>query len=74
MQENSKAVANFEMTKYDACEFGKGHRWSNKVNKTKSNPTKEQELNKDHLLYGNIVSADQYILRALGRLYHTKGK
>ena len=34
----------------------------------------EQELNKDHLLPGKMVSADHYILRAPGRLYHTKGK
>ena len=35
---------------------------------------KEQELKKDHLLPGNMVSADHYISRAPGRLYHTKGK
>ena len=35
---------------------------------------KEQELKKDHLLPGQMVSADQYISRAPGRIYHTKGK
>ena len=35
---------------------------------------KEQELNKDHLLPGQMVSEDCYISRALGRLYHKKGK
>ena len=35
---------------------------------------KEQDLNKDHLLPGQMVSAYHYILRALGRIYHTKGK
>ena len=40
----------------------------------KKNPVKEQELNKDHLLPVQMVSADHYILRAPGRLYHTKGK
>ena len=35
---------------------------------------KEQELKKDHLLTGHMVSADHYISRAPGRLYHTKGK
>ena len=35
---------------------------------------KEQELNKDHLLPGQMVSADHYISRAPGRLYHKKGK
>ena len=35
---------------------------------------KDQELNKYHLLSGQMVSADHYILQAPGRLYHTKGK
>ena len=35
---------------------------------------KEQELKKYHLLPGQMVSADHYISRAPGRLYHTKGK
>ena len=35
---------------------------------------KEQELNKNHLLQGKMVSEDHYISRATGRLYHTKGK
>ena len=35
---------------------------------------KEQELKKDHLLPGQMVSADHYISRAPGLLYHTKGK
>ena len=35
---------------------------------------KEQEINKDHLLPGHMVSAYHYILWATGRLYHTKGK
>ena len=34
----------------------------------------EQELKKDHLLSGQIVSADHYISWSLGRLYHKKGK
>ena len=33
---------------------------------------KEQELNKDHILPGHMVSVDHYILRDQGRLYHTK--
>ena len=40
----------------------------------KKNHMKEQELNKDHLLTVHIVSADHYISRASGRLYHTKVK
>ena len=35
---------------------------------------KEHELKKDHLLPGQMVSADHYISRAPGRRYHTKGK
>ena len=35
---------------------------------------KEQELNKDHLLPGQMVSVYNYISRSLGRLYHTKGE
>ena len=34
----------------------------------------EQEIKKDHLLLGQMVSADHYISQAPGRLYHTKGK
>ena len=45
-----------------------------KVNITKNNPMKEQDLKKDHLLPGQMVSAEHYILRDPGRLYHTKGK
>ena len=73
MQENSKEVANCERPKCAACEFGKGHRRPNKVNTIKKNPMKEQDINKDHLLPGHMVSADHYISRAPGRLYHTKG-
>ena len=40
----------------------------------KKNPIKDQELKKYHLLPGQIVYEDHYILRAPGRLYHKKGK
>ena len=33
---------------------------------------KDKELKKDHLLPGKVVSADHYISRDPGRLYHTK--
>ena len=69
-----KAVANSERTKCVACEFGNFHCRSNKVNKIKNNPLKYQELKKDDLLPGQMVSVDHYILRDPGRLYHTKGK
>ena len=74
MQGNSKAVANFERPKYASCEFVKAHRQSNNVNTTKNNPMKEQDLKKDHLLSGQMLSADHYISKAPGRLYHTKGE
>ena len=35
---------------------------------------KDQELKKNYLLPGQMMSADHYISRAPGRLYHTKGK
>ena len=35
---------------------------------------KDQELKKDHILPGHMVSADHYISRAPGRIYQTKGK
>ena len=74
VQGNSKAVANRERLKCAAYEFGKGHRRPNKVNTIKKNPMKKKYFKKDHLLYGHMVSEDQYILRAPGRLYHTKCK
>ena len=73
MQGNSKAVANCESNKCAACDFGKGHNRSNKVNTTKNNTTKDQEINSDHIMPGHMVSADHSISRAPGRLYHTKG-
>ena len=74
VQGNSKAVANCEITKCAACELGRGHCLPNKVNKTKNNPVKEQDLKKEHILPVQMVSADHYISRDPGRLYHTKGK
>ena len=43
-------------------------------NITKNNPIKEQELKKDHIMPGQMVSVDQYIFRDPGRIYHTQGK
>ena len=56
------------------CEFVKGHPQPNKLNTIKNNHMKEQELKKDHLLPGQMVSVDHYITRDPGRIYHTKGK
>ena len=74
VQGNSKAVANCERPKCALCEFGKGRRRPNKVNTIKKNTIKEQDLKKDHLLPGQMVSTDHYILRDPCRIYHTKGK
>ena len=35
---------------------------------------KEQDIKKDHLLSGQIVSAYHYISQGPGTIYHTKGK
>ena len=35
---------------------------------------KDQDLKNDHLLPAQILSANHYISRAPGRIYHTKGK
>ena len=40
----------------------------------KRNPTKDQDINKDHLLTVHMVSSYHYILMDPGKLYHTKGK
>ena len=74
VQGNSKAVANFERPNCSVCEFGKGYCQSNKVNTINNNTMKEQYIKKDNILTGHMVSADHYILRAPGRIYHTKGK
>ena len=74
MQGICKAEANNERPKCASCEFGKVHRRPNKINTIKKNPMKEQDLKKDYLLPGQMVSADHYISRAPSRLYHTKGK
>ena len=71
---NSKAVANREISKCAACEVGKGNLRSNKLNKIKNDPMKEQYLNEDHILTRQMVSADHYIFRGPGRLYLTKDK
>ena len=74
MQGNSKAVVNWERPKCATCEFGKGHRQPNKINTIKKNPMKEQDLKKDRLLPGHMVSADHYTSRSPSRIYHTKRK
>ena len=74
LQVNETSVDNCERPNFDAFEFGKGICLPNKVNTTKKNPMKDQELNKYHLLSGHMVSAYHYISRAPGRLYQKKVK
>ena len=74
LQGNSKAVVNCGRPKCADYEFGKDHRRPDKINTMKKNYMKEQELRKDHLLPGQMVSAYHYISRAPGRLHHTKWK
>ena len=74
LQVNSQSVANYERPKCETCESVKGHRLSNKANTIKNNPMKEEELKKDHIMPGQMVSTYRYISRAPGRIYHTNGK
>ena len=67
-------MAKCERLKFAACEFGKDHCQPNKVNTIKKNLMKEQDLKKDHLMPGQVVSAYNYISQDSGSLYHTKGK
>ena len=68
MQGNSSTVGNCEITKCDACGFGKGNCQSNKLNTTNNNTMNEKDIKKDHILTGNMVSGDHYILWYPGRL------
>ena len=61
VQGNSKVLTKCERPKSDFCEFGKGHRQPNKVNTIKNNNMKEQELKKDNIMHGQMVSADHNI-------------
>ena len=74
VQVNSKAVANCERPKCSAYKFVKGHLRSNKVNTINKNTIKEQDLKKEHIMPGNMVSAYHYILRDPGSIYHKKWK
>ena len=71
MQVNSKSVVDCESPKCNACEFGKGHCRSYKLNTTKKNPIMEKDLNKDNLIPGKMVSTYHYIFQAPSRIYHT---
>ena len=67
VQENTKLMSNFERSKCSACEFGKVHRQSNKVSTTKNNLMKDQNIKKDHILSGQMVSEYHYITWDPGR-------
>ena len=68
------AVSNCERPKFASCEFGKCHHPLDKVNTIKKKNTKGGYIKKDHILTGQMVSADHYFLLSLVRLYHTKVK
>ena len=74
MQGKSKAVENCERPKCAAYDFRKGYSRPNKINTINKNPMKDQELKKDHLLPGKMVSSDHYISQAPVRFNHTKGQ
>ena len=74
MKINSKSVAKCERPKCADFEFGKCDCLYTKLNTIKNNPMKDQELKKDNLLPVHMLSSYHYILRATGRLYHTKVK
>ena len=61
IQTNIKVAANCEIPKCDACESGKGHCQHGKIKTTKKNTTKEKDLNKDHIMTGNLLHAYHYI-------------
>ena len=67
-QGNPKAVDNCERPRCFACEFGNIHLLTNKAETIKQNPMKYKELKKDHIMPGHMVSSDNYISRALGRI------
>ena len=74
MQGSYNTVDNCERSKCAACKSGKGNHQQNKVNTIKKNCMNKQELKKDYLLSVKMMSADHYIERAPGKIYHTKGK
>ena len=57
---NPKAVANCELPKCTACEFGKATRQATKTSKQTPVPEKESELKKGDLFPGQRVSIDQF--------------
>ena len=68
MQENTKAVDNFESTKNDECGFEKGHTQPDKKDIIKINPTKEQDTNKENILPEYMVYVNHNNFQDAGRL------
>ena len=54
----------------DNCE--EGHHRINKINMKNNTYAKEKDIKKDNIIPGHMVLADHYILRASGRIYHTR--
>ena len=74
VQGNDKIVANYERLECYNWESGMDHCQLDKIKTTNKNSMKDKEINKYHILSINMVYADNYILRAQGRLYCTKVK
>ena len=53
-------------------EFRKGQNWTNKTNMTNNSPTKEQYIKKDHIIPGQMVSANNLISWSSDGLYHIR--
>ena len=57
MKVNTKAVANFDSTKFYYYEHGKGHHKPNKINTTKNNTMNYKYPKKGNIMPGNMVFA-----------------
>ena len=74
VQENYRIVVNCERPKFFACEFGKDCSRQDKIKRTSNNNMKDQYLNNDNLLSGQVVYLDHYIMRDQCRLYQMGGQ
>ena len=67
-------MTNYERHICPECEFGKVHLQPDKTKTENNNLMKEKYLKKDHNMARHMVSSDNYISQAPGRIYCTKGK
>jgi hypothetical protein len=66
-------VANSDIVKCAACEYGKAAKRPTHTTVTKGRDDKEMELKKEDLFPGSRVSVDHYESRQPGRLYQSRG-